>query len=108
MAPRTVAEKAADLSPASSPAPESPIRGAYYGETNVTQRSLPARIWDGFKRDPNASTTPKGAVGANGKVFDLEGAAHATANTALHRRLKGRHLQMIAIGGSIGIPSLYS
>ena len=101
-------EKPADDSSGSSPVPESPIRGAYYGESDVAKRSLPARIWDGFKRDPNASTTPKGAVGANGKVFDLEGAAHATANSALHRRLKGRHLQMIAIGGSIGISPLYA
>ncbi|KAA6415681.1 MAG: amino acid permease [Lasallia pustulata] len=102
MAPRAFTEKRADDSSGSSPVPQSPIGGAYYGETSATQRSLPARIWDGFKRDPNASTTPRGAVGANGKVFDLEGAAHATANTGLHRRLKGRHLQMIAIGGSIG------
>lgn len=66
------------------------------------KQSIPRRIWDSFKRDPSAHATPVGTLGANGKVFDLEGAAQATANTTLARKLKGRHLQMIAIGGSIG------
>lgn len=34
--------------------------------------------------------------------YDVRRAAMQTANTALCRQLKGRHLQMIAIGGSIG------
>lgn len=34
--------------------------------------------------------------------FDLAAANYGTANTSLVRELKGRHLQMIAIGGSIG------
>ncbi|WEW60064.1 histidine permease [Emydomyces testavorans] len=57
---------------------------------------------DGFKRDPNAHVSEPGQIGANGKLFDVEGAAANTASSPLQRKLHGRHLQMIAIGGSIG------
>ncbi|KAL4732180.1 histidine permease [Fusarium chlamydosporum] len=36
------------------------------------------------------------------RYYDLRAANAKTANTALARELKGRHLQMIAFGGSIG------
>lgn len=39
----------------------------------------------------------------NADEYNNRRAANHTANTALVRRLKGRHLQMIAIGGSIGM-----
>jgi len=38
--------------------------------------------------------------------FDLAAANYSTAHTSLARELKGRHLQMIAIGGSIGTTRL--
>ncbi|TPX11217.1 uncharacterized protein E0L32_001035 [Thyridium curvatum] len=53
-----------------------------------------------MREHSRASTS--GASSANGHYYDLHGGIMATANTALARELKGRHLQMIAIGGSIG------
>ncbi|TAQ90503.1 hypothetical protein B7494_g1192 [Chlorociboria aeruginascens] len=73
-----------------------------YEETTVVREGWGRRMMDSFKRDPNLTVTPKGTIGANGRVFDPKNAAAATANSPLARRLKSRHLQMIAIGGSIG------
>lgn len=72
-----------------------------YGEAEPTRAGFGRRFIDSFKRDPNASVT--GGAGADGKTFDVENAAANTAASPLHRRLKARHLQMIAIGGSIGM-----
>ena len=84
-----------------------PEEAAIY-DIPASEGNFGRRFIDTFKRDPNARTTPRGTVGADGNVFDPEGAAQATANSPLAKKLKGRHLQMIAIGGSIGtFPSLY-
>ncbi|KAI9776356.1 MAG: glyceraldehyde-3-phosphate dehydrogenase 1 [Geoglossum umbratile] len=72
------------------------------GEGEGGGRRLHTRILDSFKRDHTQHATPRGSIGGDGRVFDLEGAAAATAASPLARKLKGRHLQMIAIGGSIG------
>ncbi len=78
-----------------------------YEETTEVRQPYNRRIWDSFKRDPNLSVTPKGTIGADGRVFNPDNAALATANSPLARKLKGRHLQMIAIGGSIGEYTLH-
>lgn len=76
--------------------------GDMYGESTPHRAGIMTRMIDSFRRDPTAMTTPRAASGSNGKGFDLEAAALRTAESPLARKLKGRHLQMIAIGGSIG------
>lgn len=73
------------------------------------------RFVDGFKRDPNSSIFSSdpisnlegGRVHDGAHYYDLQSATHETANSGLARKLKGRHLQMIAIGGSIGTSYVY-
>ncbi|OAQ72554.1 general amino-acid permease GAP1 [Pochonia chlamydosporia 170] len=70
------------------------------------------RFLDGFKRDTNLSFFPSDHLSQvnsqstqrryGAHYYDLRLAALESANTGLARKLKGRHLQMIAIGGSIG------
>lgn len=74
-----------------------------YGDAVPFRVSVPRRMINSFKRDPNSRITPHGVIGANGAVFNALEAARNTANAPLARKLKGRHLQMIAIGGSIGM-----
>ncbi|KAI6777265.1 hypothetical protein HG530_001210 [Fusarium avenaceum] len=59
------------------------------------------KTWiDGFRRaEPRPGYLP---TDAPERYYDLRAANAKTANTALARELKGRHLQMIAFGGAIG------
>lgn len=67
------------------------------------KRTFTRRLTESFKRDPNASVTRSSLSTSDHRHhYDAEAAAQATAMSPLLRRLKGRHLQMIAIGGSIG------
>lgn len=80
-----------------------------------------ARWMDGFRRDHSQTITPKdhmddllaaevGSISArpplerndSGQYYDMRMATLRTTQSGLARKLKGRHLQMIAIGGSIG------
>ncbi|TGO54202.1 hypothetical protein BOTNAR_0275g00130 [Botryotinia narcissicola] len=79
-------------------------REAYMADTKAPWST---RFVDSFKRDPNAAVTKPSQRGLDGLEshvagFDHRAAAEATANSGLARELKPRHLQMIAIGGSIG------
>lgn len=80
----------------------------WYSVDRHRRPSLSQRIVDSFKRDPNRrSTNPDiNSTGRNG-ALDPHMAVLATANTSLARKLKGRHLQMIAIGGSVGELGFY-
>ncbi|KAL4930718.1 amino acid permease GAP1 [Aspergillus undulatus] len=72
-----------------------------YGETATRRGSLGQRVLESFQRDPNAHVTAHASF-SEGKSYDIENAAESAANSPLQRSLRGRHLQMIAIGGSIG------
>lgn len=83
---------------------ESTVLGAtqpIYDDKVESQATFPRRVVDSFRRDPDSRVTPVAL--AKGAGFDAEAAAQATASSPLARELKGRHLQMIAIGGSIGM-----
>lgn len=77
-------------------------------ESRVPSTSFQATLHDfvdSFRRDSKGyvNSVP-GSSHSNGdlRYYDLKSANARTANTLLSRDLKGRHLQMIAIGGSIG------
>lgn len=76
------------------------------GDDKSLRRWIPMRAFDSFRRDPDRhivdSVSDNHDEDSVDSVFDPYKAASGTANTRLARKLKGRHLQMIAIGGSIG------
>jgi len=81
---------------------DSPVPGYSYDGDKASMSTM-QRLLDSFKRDPNARIEPSAAITGGGNIYDVESAAQATADSPLARKLKGRHLQMIAIGGSIGM-----
>ncbi|KEZ44274.1 General amino-acid permease GAP1 [Scedosporium apiospermum] len=80
---------------------------------DVPPDSVTTRFINSFRRDPSRRVTPLDpkieaaarAEEANHlgiRYYDIRQATLQTAHSGLARKLKGRHLQMIAIGGSIG------
>ncbi|KAK0657325.1 glycoside hydrolase [Cercophora newfieldiana] len=83
--------------------PKSVVHSAEDRERAAGMRSdtLGYEVSEGVDRDVDDNDDPaREHHGAH--YFDLAAANYSTANTSLVRELKGRHLQMIAIGGSIG------
>lgn len=81
-------------------------------------KSMGRRFVDSFRRVPgglpmsgnhgyqiNDDAPDQGQGG--GRFYNLRAANVRTANSALARDLKGRHLQMIAIGGSVGMVTMF-
>lgn len=68
-----------------------------YGETEVANGTRWENFRDSFKRNPNARMVTE-AVDEDGRPLEDQ----PPAEPALSMKLKDRHLQMIAIGGSIG------
>ncbi|KAH7358844.1 general amino-acid permease GAP1 [Plectosphaerella cucumerina] len=82
------------------------------------RRGAWGRFFESFERDPDRRMIPKYAASSRRHTdevtdydsindggahhYDLQHATLVTSNPSLARKLKGRHLQMIAIGGSIG------
>ncbi|KAL3428062.1 General amino-acid permease GAP1 [Phlyctema vagabunda] len=80
----------------SYPAPDSP--STEVGSVSQGPKGpILTRFVDSFRQQKGVTVTPGGVVGADGKVFEQE-----VALPELSHSLKPRHLQMIAIGGSIG------
>ncbi|KAM0544003.1 hypothetical protein ACHAPJ_012028 [Fusarium lateritium] len=67
------------------------------------------RLLQSFSRAPPSRSEDEYSLSSyntsyatNGRLFNMSKANYNSANTALARELKNRHLQMIAFGGSIG------
>ncbi|KYK59078.1 amino acid permease [Drechmeria coniospora] len=93
-----------------------PTTTAFYSVSTPTKtpggRSRGHRWVDSFRRVPGLPISSQQGYRpgdemadpshARDRFYDLRAANARTANSALVRELKGRHLQMIAIGGSVG------
>lgn len=70
--------------------------------SNTAKASALEKLFHTFRRARPVNDFLSSESSSEHYGFNEHRAAAGTANTALVRKLKGRHLQMIAIGGSIG------
>jgi yeast amino acid transporter len=94
----------------SPPSPSTPEKA--HLPSSPDKRSIPIRIIDSFRRDPNQKATETGEIidlklqHGHDDSYDIESAITNIAKSPLSRKLEARHLQMIAIGGAIGMSSI--
>lgn len=74
--------------------------GVYIDAFDAQDNKAPMGKWESFK--DSFRRFDEADLGIDPNLSDVEKAAIITANSPLSRSLKGRHLQMIAIGGAIG------
>ncbi|OBA20231.1 amino acid permease [Metschnikowia bicuspidata var. bicuspidata NRRL YB-4993] len=74
--------------------------GVYIDAFDAQEQKAPLGRWDRFV--DSFRRFDEVELGLDPNLSEVEKAAIVTANSPLSRSLKGRHLQMIAIGGSIG------
>ncbi len=91
----------------SSPTPFPPEKA--HLTASPDKRSIPIRMFDSFRRDPDQKITETGEMidlklgHGHDESYDIESAITNIAKSPLSRKLEARHLQMIAIGGAIGM-----
>jgi yeast amino acid transporter len=74
-----------------------------YYEDHSSNVGFIQRTLDDFKPGDRKFSRKPSVRRGDIQGYDMELAAVGTATSPLARKLKGRHLQMIAIGGSIGM-----